>query len=118
VRYGDALKAPIPEELSAACRWWLGKHTPTEAEVADLPIACQTDGHSCGMLVDNAQAHFVDPTVPLDAPTHVANSRLEMFNRIATRGLEQACYSFTGLNIFSPYEFLVGDRKSAGDCRR
>ncbi|KAJ7803423.1 hypothetical protein B0H14DRAFT_2613366, partial [Mycena olivaceomarginata] len=90
VRYGDALKAPIPEELSAACSWWLGKHTPTEAEVADLPIACQTDGHSCGMLVDNAQAYFVDPTVPLDAPTHVANSRLEMFNRIATRGLEQA----------------------------
>ncbi|KAJ6576747.1 hypothetical protein B0H10DRAFT_2443786 [Mycena sp. CBHHK59/15] len=26
----------------------------------------------------------------LDAPTHVANSRLEMFNNIATRGLEQS----------------------------
>ncbi|KAJ7800120.1 hypothetical protein B0H14DRAFT_3786413 [Mycena olivaceomarginata] len=112
VHYGDALKAPIPEELSAACSWWLGKHTPTEAEVADLPIACQTDGHSCGILVDNAQAHFVDPTVPLDVPTHVANSRLEMFNRIATRGLEQACHPNAPTPNPSPEKRRIFKRRS------
>jgi hypothetical protein len=43
------------------------------------------------MLVNNAQEHFVDPSIPLDAPAHVTNSRLEMFNNIATRGLEDVC---------------------------
>jgi hypothetical protein len=41
------------------------------------------------MLANNAQEHFVDSSIPLDAPTHLANSRLVMFNKIATRGLEQ-----------------------------
>jgi hypothetical protein len=91
VHYGDSFKTPIPEDLLAACRWWLSQHTPTLAVLADLPIAIQEDGNSCGMLVNNAQEHFVDPSIPLDAPAHVANSRLEMFNNIATWGLEDVC---------------------------
>ncbi|KAJ6549833.1 hypothetical protein B0H19DRAFT_1264738 [Mycena capillaripes] len=39
VRYGDSFKAPIPEELSAACHWWLAQHTPALAEDAELPVA-------------------------------------------------------------------------------
>jgi hypothetical protein len=93
VRYGDSFGSPIPEELAAACDWWLGQHTSLEIARADLPIGRQEDGFSCGMLVDNAHQHFVDPQTPLDAPTHVANGRLEMFNRIAARGLEQVCDS-------------------------
>ncbi|KAJ7824919.1 hypothetical protein B0H13DRAFT_1918890 [Mycena leptocephala] len=75
VRYGDSFKTPIPEDLLAACHWWLSQHTPTLAGLVDLPIAIQEDGHSCGMLVNNAKEHFVDPSIPLDAPAHVANSR-------------------------------------------
>ncbi|KAJ6525012.1 hypothetical protein B0H19DRAFT_1340110 [Mycena capillaripes] len=89
VRYGDSFGSPILEELAAACDWWLGQHTFAEITRADLPIARQEDGFSCGMLVDNSHQHFVDPNIPLDAPTHVANARLEVFNRIAARGLEQ-----------------------------
>ncbi|KAJ7812888.1 hypothetical protein B0H14DRAFT_3751873 [Mycena olivaceomarginata] len=91
VRYGDSFKSPIPAELLAACTWWLGQHTMTLAPVehAELPIARQQDGHSRGMLVNNAHEHFIDPSVPLDGPTHVANARLQIFNKIATRGLEQ-----------------------------
>jgi hypothetical protein len=36
----------------------------------------------------NAQEHVIDPSIPLDTPAHVANSRLEMFNlqsKVATQ---------------------------------
>ncbi|KAJ6456514.1 hypothetical protein C8R45DRAFT_580223, partial [Mycena sanguinolenta] len=89
VRYGDSLKAPIPEELLAACRWWLGQHTPTPVESADLAITRQLDGHSCGILVNNALEHFVNPSVSLTTPALVVNSRLTVFNNITTRGLEE-----------------------------
>ncbi|KAJ6507564.1 hypothetical protein DFH09DRAFT_1143587, partial [Mycena vulgaris] len=65
VRYGDSFGTPIPEELLAACRWWLGHHTPGEIGLEDLPTGKQTDGFSCGMLVGNAQEHYVDPSIPL-----------------------------------------------------
>ncbi|KAF7366573.1 DDE superfamily endonuclease [Mycena sanguinolenta] len=69
--------------------WWLGQHTPVPVAFADLPITPQADGHSCGILVNNAHEHFVDPSIPLAPPAYVANSRLEVFKSIATRGLEE-----------------------------
>jgi hypothetical protein len=54
-------------------------------------MAKQEDGFSCGMLVDNSHHHFINPTVSLSSPIHVANARLEVFNKIAARGLEQVC---------------------------
>ncbi|KAJ7321903.1 hypothetical protein DFH08DRAFT_1030560 [Mycena albidolilacea] len=89
VRYGDSFATPIPEEMGAALGWWLGQHTPKDIRFTDLPIARQTDSFSCGMLVGNANVHFTDPHVSLDAPTHVANTQLETFNRMAEKGLEQ-----------------------------
>ncbi|KAF7330683.1 DDE superfamily endonuclease [Mycena sanguinolenta] len=59
------------------------------AELAELPITRQVDGHSCGILVNNTHENFVDPGIPLNPPAHVANSRLDVFNKIATRGLEE-----------------------------
>ncbi|KAJ7926117.1 hypothetical protein B0H13DRAFT_2565823 [Mycena leptocephala] len=90
VRYGDSFGSPIPEELAAACDWWLGQHTFTDITHAKLPMAKQEDGFSCGMLVDNSHHHFIDPTVSLSSPIHVANAGLEVFNKIAARGLEQS----------------------------
>ncbi|KAJ7362494.1 hypothetical protein DFH08DRAFT_841000, partial [Mycena albidolilacea] len=87
VRYGDSFATPIPEEMGAALGWWLDQHTPKDVRFTDLPIARQTDSFSCGMLVGNANVHFTDPRVPLDAPTDVANARLETFNRMAEKGL-------------------------------
>lgn len=93
VRYGDSFGSPMPEELGAACDWWLAQHTSKDVARADLPVARQEDGFSCGILVDNAHQHFLDPSIPLDGPTHVVNARLTIFNQIATRGLEQVSSS-------------------------
>ncbi|KAK6966605.1 hypothetical protein R3P38DRAFT_3515194 [Favolaschia claudopus] len=89
LRYGDSLGAEIPTEMAAACRWWLNQHTAEEISITNLPIAQQKDGFSCGMLVDNAQQHFVDPEVPLTGAENWAEARLELFNKICTRSLEQ-----------------------------
>ncbi|KAJ7794834.1 hypothetical protein B0H14DRAFT_3556186 [Mycena olivaceomarginata] len=74
VRYGDSFGGEIPEELAAACH---------------LPIALQEDGYSCGILVDNAQQHFVDPSVPLLGSAKFLDARLEVFNKLCVRALEQ-----------------------------
>ncbi|KAJ7861757.1 hypothetical protein B0H13DRAFT_2567768 [Mycena leptocephala] len=86
LRYGDSFGA---EELAAASRWWLNQHTTAKLELAKLPIAPQEDGFSCGILVDNAQQHFVDPSVPLLETAKFMDARLEVFNKICTRALEQ-----------------------------
>ncbi|KAJ7689640.1 hypothetical protein B0H14DRAFT_2652727 [Mycena olivaceomarginata] len=88
VRYGDSFGNEIPEELAAACRWWLNQHTSEDLELTDLPIARQEDGHSCGILVDNAQQHFVDPSVPLLESAKL-DAQLEVFNKICMWVLEQ-----------------------------
>ncbi|KAJ7869051.1 hypothetical protein B0H13DRAFT_2557989 [Mycena leptocephala] len=89
LRYGDSFGGEIPEELAAASRWWLNQHTTAKLELAKLPIAPQEDGFSCGILVDNAQQHFVDPSVPLLETAKFMDARLEVFNKICTRALEQ-----------------------------
>ncbi|KAJ7659435.1 hypothetical protein B0H14DRAFT_3702003 [Mycena olivaceomarginata] len=78
-----------PEELAAACRWWLNQHTAEKLELADLPIARQEDGHPCGILVDDTQQHFVDPSVPLLGSAKFLDARLEVFNKLCVRALEQ-----------------------------
>ncbi|KAJ6595186.1 hypothetical protein DFH09DRAFT_1273244 [Mycena vulgaris] len=50
VRYGESFGTAIPEELLAACRWWLGHHTPGEIGLEDLPIGKQTGEFSCGIF--------------------------------------------------------------------
>ncbi|KAJ7820138.1 hypothetical protein B0H13DRAFT_2452226 [Mycena leptocephala] len=89
LRYGDSFGGEIPEELAAASRWWLNQHTTAKLELAKLPIAPQEDGFSCGILVDNVQQHFVDPSVPLLETAKFMDARLEVFNKICTRALEQ-----------------------------
>ncbi|KAJ7342480.1 hypothetical protein DFH08DRAFT_1012113 [Mycena albidolilacea] len=51
VHYGDSFATPIPEEMRAALRWWLGQHTPKDVRFTDLPIACQTDSFSCCFFI-------------------------------------------------------------------
>ncbi|KAJ7864094.1 hypothetical protein B0H14DRAFT_3605365 [Mycena olivaceomarginata] len=61
--------------------------------VGKLPIGKQEDGFSCGMLVDNAHQHFVDPSISLAAPGEYVEARLEIFNKACARILEQASQS-------------------------
>ncbi|KAJ7939108.1 hypothetical protein B0H13DRAFT_1941238 [Mycena leptocephala] len=95
IRYGDSFGSYIPAELLEGCRWWIGHHTRTRLASEDLPIADQEDGFSCGMLVDNSQQHFVDPSVPLSTPSgDFAQARLEMFNKLCQQGLERVCVAY------------------------
>jgi hypothetical protein len=69
-------------ELAAASRWWFNQHTAAKLKLAKLPIAPQEHGLSSGILVDNAQQHFVDPSVPLLETAKFMDARLEVFNEI------------------------------------
>ncbi|KAJ7769944.1 hypothetical protein B0H16DRAFT_1516884 [Mycena metata] len=93
IRYGDGFKNHIPQELLTACRWWLAQHTALPALLEDLPIAEQTDGFSCGMLVDNCFQHLVDPEIRLSARgENFVPARLEVFNKIAKWALDRVCF--------------------------
>ncbi|KAJ7693213.1 hypothetical protein B0H17DRAFT_1200035 [Mycena rosella] len=86
--YGDSFGTPIPAELLAAFRWYIGQHTPAHLETKELPMGRHVDGFLCGMLVDNSQQHFVDPSIPLSAPANFSQAQCEMFNKIARWGLD------------------------------
>jgi hypothetical protein len=86
LRYGDSFGAGIPERLQSACIWWLRQHHISNPSIRQLPITTQTDGHSCGILTDNALNHFVNPTSsPLlgHAESDVITYRLRSFNLVA-----------------------------------
>jgi hypothetical protein len=48
----------------------------------------QEDGYSCGILVDNMQQHFVDPSIPLLESAKFMDVWLEVFNKICVWALE------------------------------
>jgi len=90
IRYGDSFGAPIPPTLLATFQWWLSHHDQRIFQVADLPIAMQTDGFSCGMFAPNALNHFVDPQLfPLAKQSDAIAGRLRMFNEVAQGILER-----------------------------
>jgi hypothetical protein len=83
VLYGDSFGAAIPNNLKAAIDWWLSHHSPTPLTWDDLPISCQEDTHSCGVLAVNALAHFVQPTkFPLLSSSDTDIARLQYGNAI------------------------------------
>ncbi|KAF7371544.1 hypothetical protein MVEN_00009400 [Mycena venus] len=90
IRYGDSFGEPMPAQLLAACRWWIAQHSEAHLMLEDLPIGAQSDGFSCGMLVDNSLQHFVDSQVLLSVPgLSFVNARLEAFKKIAKWTLER-----------------------------
>lgn len=90
ISYGDSFDEPIPRRLLEALRWWMGQHTEAHLEFEKLPIGTQTDGFSCGMFVDNAQQHFVDPEISLiEKGGNFAHARLRTFNKIGQWALER-----------------------------
>ncbi|KAJ7789737.1 hypothetical protein B0H14DRAFT_3502624 [Mycena olivaceomarginata] len=69
IHYGDSFGEPMPASLLAACRWWIAQHSEAQLVLKDLPISTQSDGFSCGMLVDNSLQHFVDSQILLSVPS-------------------------------------------------
>ena len=86
IRYGDSFGTGIPERLQSAFIWWLRQHHIFDPSIQQLPVTTQTDGHSCGILADNALCHFVNPiSSPLlgNAESDVIKYRLRTFNLVA-----------------------------------
>ncbi|KAJ6521894.1 hypothetical protein B0H10DRAFT_396249 [Mycena sp. CBHHK59/15] len=80
----------MPASLLTTCRWWMGQHSQAQVDLEKLPIANQTDGFSCGMLVDNCLQHFVDPEIALSAPGDTfAIARLAAFIKLGNWTLER-----------------------------
>jgi hypothetical protein len=100
--YGDSLKMEMPEKLRSACVWWLQHHVPrSQPSFQPLPITTQSDGHSCGILADNALRHFVFPANnPLlgTAGSDIIAQRLKLFNVIA-QNIIQRVRSDSSLNL-------------------
>jgi hypothetical protein len=92
IHYGDSFGEPMPASLLAACRWWIAQHSEAQLVLKDLPISTQSDGFSCGMLVDNSLQHFVDSQILLSVPSaSFVDARLEAFNKIGRWTLDRVC---------------------------
>ncbi|KAJ7789162.1 hypothetical protein B0H14DRAFT_3574828 [Mycena olivaceomarginata] len=90
IHYGDSFGEPMPASLLAACRWWIAQHSEAQLVLKDLPISTQSDGFSCGMLVDNSLQHFVDSQILLSMPSaSFVDARLEAFNKIGRWTLDR-----------------------------
>ncbi|KAJ7833775.1 hypothetical protein B0H14DRAFT_3710259 [Mycena olivaceomarginata] len=90
ILYGDSLGEDIPAELLSATRWWISQHTEVPVEAGSLPVGIQKDGYSCGMFVNNALQHWVDPEIPLGEPgSQLVEARLSIFNKIAKWAIER-----------------------------
>ncbi|KAF8163940.1 hypothetical protein K438DRAFT_1618137, partial [Mycena galopus ATCC 62051] len=89
LRYADSLGSDIPRSLRDIYEWWTNKHTQIPLEFGSLPIAIQSDGHSCGMLALNAVEHAVFPNFPLMNQADVVHERLIVFNRIVNGVLDR-----------------------------
>ncbi|KAJ7852106.1 hypothetical protein B0H13DRAFT_2398932 [Mycena leptocephala] len=80
LRYGDSFGGEIPEELAAASRWWLNQHTTAKLELRSFPLHPRKTGSPAG---------FSWIIVPLLETAKFMDARLEVFNKICTRALEQ-----------------------------
>jgi hypothetical protein len=92
IRYGDSFGTTIPGEILSAFRWWLAQHTTEDFGVEVLPMASQTDSHSCGYFAANGLYHHAIPdSFPLIPPgAHAAaRARIQMFNTLSEHILEQ-----------------------------
>ncbi|KAF8990755.1 hypothetical protein BDQ17DRAFT_1255480 [Cyathus striatus] len=102
ILYGDSLADPnsdIVEENSVlldALTWWTKTHTNAEYTRSRLPITCQNDPFSCGVLALNAISASIFPdSVSLLRESEAITERIRMLIRILHRDIEMVCRLFT-----------------------
>ena len=61
VRYGDSMDRLVKAGVKSVLNWWLYIHTGQGFAYTKLPMTCQEDSHSCGILAWNAIAHYFFP---------------------------------------------------------
>lgn len=103
ISFGDSFGKEMPGKLRDACVWWLSQHhvgdfAEAEVTVHTLPITSQLDGHSCGILADNALDFYVSGgREPLlgSSPADVVAQRLSRFNLVAQNIVSRVSNYFT-----------------------
>ena len=100
IYYGDSLDSPIPPNLLETYQWWILQHSSTSFDLKNLPITHQEDGYLCGILADNALAHFaLLKLFPLFKSFEARAARMSAFVRVAYHILEQVSTHINLLNI-------------------
>jgi hypothetical protein len=97
ILYGDSLGGTITEEIETVLIWWIHHHTGQQFTTNRLPITCQQDGYSCGMMAWNAVATNVLPknyTLMKSDRDGVADERLKMFLRVSERHNDKVGVAF------------------------
>jgi hypothetical protein len=90
IYYGDSLNSPILPTLLETYQWWISQHSPTVFDLKHLPITHQEDYYSCGVLSDNALAHFALPKLfPIFKSFEAQAARMSAFVRVASHILER-----------------------------
>ncbi|KAF8240342.1 hypothetical protein L208DRAFT_1233598, partial [Tricholoma matsutake] len=84
ILYGDSLRDTLNQKLIHALKWWTHLHTGHIFMVEDLPISCQQDGYSCGLLTWNAlMVYFLQSkNYTLMDPKNIDDERLKVLLRI------------------------------------
>ncbi|KIK07130.1 hypothetical protein K443DRAFT_87913, partial [Laccaria amethystina LaAM-08-1] len=79
VRYGDSMDHLLKAGVKSALNWWLYVHTGQDFSYTKLPMTCQEDSHSCGILAWNAITHHFFPKChPLMDASRMRDERLRM----------------------------------------
>jgi hypothetical protein len=95
ILYGDSLGGTITAEIEMVLNWWVHHHTFERFTTNRLPITCQRDDYSCGILAWNAVATKVLPkNYTLIKSEGVADERLKMFLRVSERHNDKVGVAF------------------------
>ena len=67
ITHSDSLGRPLPDNLRDALKWWLSDLQREMGELTmplrfnQIPVTCQNDDFSCGILSTNSLAHYLLP---------------------------------------------------------
>ncbi|KAF9038036.1 hypothetical protein BJ165DRAFT_1352847 [Panaeolus papilionaceus] len=112
VQYGDSQGNPITPELKCVINWWVSYHTQgNQFSYNFLPIATQTDSHSCGILAWDALRHALLPSKPdLIQQCDVEAEQLRLYLRIISPYPESILVSNLSVNKNSTtHNNIIGD---------
>lgn len=104
VKYGDSFGgAEASEEAVEAVTWWIQSHISAIFKHNILPITCQINGFSCGILSIDTIRHAVLPgslLIQAASPLAIDQVQMEMFVQVAQLDAQYVhCCLFSGTNF-------------------
>ncbi|KAJ7094036.1 hypothetical protein B0H15DRAFT_776460, partial [Mycena belliarum] len=118
VGYGNGFRTQVPADLRKHLDWWLNEHLATKFKWVDIPVAQQTDPHSCGILAYFTLAHWFDPErfpLPTCTAAAMAEARIKMFLRIVRYDERN---NFSNVAQDCEFTFVALPSSDGGDAER